>query len=72
MLKKVVLCTALILITSGCAHTTNRRAISTGDILCKIGESVCDMFSESEIDHWRRTNRKNLNSRRQWQAENSF
>ena len=71
MRKKILFCTVLLLITSGCAQTTNRRPVSTSDVLFGIGEAVLDMFSESEIDQWRRVNRENLNDRRQWQAENS-
>ncbi len=71
MIRNTLLCVTILLFTSGCAQTSNRKPVYAGDVLFGIGEAVLDMFDESEIDRWRRVNRDNLNRRRQWQADNS-
>ena len=71
MRTSVLVLSTLLLLASGCARTTNRQPVTVGNALECIGETVIDMFCESELESWRRVNRENLERRRQWQAENS-
>ena len=71
MIKKALICTALLLFTSGCAPKSNRKPVSVGDVLFRIGEAILDSFDESEVERWRRENREILHRRREWQAANS-